>query len=131
MRTGISRLLYFIIKGGNRRHIIKDLFQPNTDLFSTRAFIWVHFKTVHYFSQQIFSLFLYLKNALHNLVIELCSAPFFFEKHCTIIYQIHAQFRSYWIINFLQKCKNTILLLKRALGIPHVNRIGFFCYLCQ
>ena len=38
-----------------------DLFQTKTDLFSTRALIWVHFKTVHYFYQPIFSLFSYLK----------------------------------------------------------------------
>ena len=25
-----------------------------------------------------------LKNALHNLVIELCSTPFFLQKHCTV-----------------------------------------------
>ena len=54
-----------------------DLFQPKTDLFSTRAPIWVHFKTVQYFSQPIFRLFSYLKNALPSLVIELCSALFF------------------------------------------------------
>ena len=36
-----------------------DLFQTNTDLFSTRALIWLHFKTVHYFSKPIFSLFSY------------------------------------------------------------------------
>ena len=29
----------------------------------------------------------------------------------------------------MQKCKKTILLLKRALGIPYVNRIDFFCFL--
>ena len=40
-----------------------DLFHPKTDLFSTCALIWVHFTTVHYFSQPIFSLFLYLKNS--------------------------------------------------------------------
>ena len=38
-----------------------DLFHPKTSTFSTHALIWVHFKTVHYFSQQIFSLFSYLK----------------------------------------------------------------------
>ena len=58
-----------------------DLFQPKTDLSSTRALIWLHFKTVHYFSQPIFSLFSYLKNALHNLVIELCSALKTFETN--------------------------------------------------
>ena len=42
--------------------IAMELFQPKTDLFSTRTLIWVHFKTVHYFSQPIFSLFSYLKN---------------------------------------------------------------------
>ena len=63
-----------------------DLFQPKTDLFSTRALIWVHFKTVRYFSQPIFRLFSYLKNALHNLVIELCSALNFFQIYITVIY---------------------------------------------
>ena len=38
---------------------IGDLFQPKTDLFSTRALILVHFKTVRYFSQPIFILFSY------------------------------------------------------------------------
>ena len=42
---------------------LKDLFQPKTDLFSTRALIRVHFKSVRYFSQPIFILFSYLKNA--------------------------------------------------------------------
>ena len=65
---------------------VYNLFQPMTDLFSTRALIWVHFKTVHYFSQPIFGLFSYLKNAQHNLVIELCRAPFFPQKYCTGIY---------------------------------------------
>ena len=71
-----------------------DLFQPKTSSFSTRALIWVHSKTVYYFSQPIFSLFSYLKDALHNLVIELCSASFVFQKYCTGIYQLHALFWS-------------------------------------
>ena len=66
--------------------ILIDLVNPKTSTFSTQALIWVHFKTVHYFFQPIFSLFSYSKNALHNLVIELCSAPFFFQKYCTGIY---------------------------------------------
>ena len=44
-------------------NVPNDLFQPKTDLFSTRALIWVHFKTVRYFSQPNFRLFSYLKNA--------------------------------------------------------------------
>ena len=51
-----------------------DLFQPKTSTFSIHSLIWVHFKNEHYFSQPIFSLISYLKNALHNLVIELCIA---------------------------------------------------------
>ena len=31
----------------NYRHLLSDLFQPKTSTFSTRALIWVHFKTVH------------------------------------------------------------------------------------
>ena len=61
--------------------------------FSIRALIWVHFKTVRYFSQPIFSLFSYLKNTLHNLDIEMCSAPLF-QKYCTGIYFLHTQFCS-------------------------------------
>ena len=41
---------------------VLDLFQPKTSTFSTRALIWVHFKTVHYFYRPIFSLFSYLKH---------------------------------------------------------------------
>ena len=48
---------------------ISDLFHPKTSNLSTRAIIWVHFKTVHYFSQSIFSLFSYLKDAYRNLFI--------------------------------------------------------------
>ena len=46
--------------------------------------------------------FSHLKNALQNLVIELCIAIKIFQKYFTIIYQIHAQFCSYWIIDFFQ-----------------------------
>ena len=45
---------------------IYDLFQTKTALFSTRALISVHFKTVWYFSQSISSLFSYLK--MHNII---------------------------------------------------------------
>ena len=46
--------------------IKKDLFQPKKSTYSTRALIWVHFKTVRFFSQSIFSLFSYLK--IHNTI---------------------------------------------------------------
>ena len=36
-----------------------DLFQPKTDLFSTRALISVNFKTMRYFFQPIFRIFSY------------------------------------------------------------------------
>ena len=51
-----------------------DLVQPKTSTFSTHALVWVHYKVVHKISQPIFSLFSHLNSALHNLVIELCSA---------------------------------------------------------
>ena len=70
----------FIMTGTYLVVIIEhDLFQPKTSTFSTGALIWVHFKTVRYFSQPIFRLFSYLTNALHNLVIELCIAPVLFQ----------------------------------------------------
>ena len=52
-------------------HSIIDLFQPKMALFSTRALIWVHLKTVHYFSQSILNLFSYLK--MHNTILFLNS----------------------------------------------------------
>ena len=33
-----------------------------------------------------FQIIFIFKNALHNLVIELCSAPSFLQKYCTVIY---------------------------------------------
>ena len=88
-------------------HTILDLFQPKTSTFSTRALISVHLKTVRYFSQPIFSLFSYLKNALHNLVIELCSALFFFKNivHLSISFT-----HSFVAIKLLTFCKNAIKL---------------------
>ena len=93
-----------------------DLFQPKTDLFSTRALICVHFKTVHYFSQPIlFILFSYLNISRYNLVIELCRA---LKKTLAHSYFLNwLTFFSYWIIGIFQKCKIPFLLLKRALGI--------------
>ena len=55
--------LLFIAETLNKFRTILDLFQPKTSTFSTRALIWVHSKTVHYFSQPILCLFLYLKEA--------------------------------------------------------------------
>ena len=80
-----------------------DLFQPKTSTFSTRALIWAHFKTVRYFYQPIFSSFSYLKNALHHLVVELCSALFFFKN----ILQLYINFtHSFVAIELLTFCKN-------------------------
>ena len=50
------------------------LFQTKKSTFSTCALILVHYKLVHSFSQPIFSLFSHLNSALHNLIIDLCSA---------------------------------------------------------
>ena len=60
LETKSSKTFYSYDKwpGTCMRH---DLFQPKTDFFPTRALIWVHFKTVRYFSQPIFSLFSYFK----------------------------------------------------------------------
>ena len=62
------------------------LVQPMTSTFSTRALIWFHFKTLHEFSQPIFSLILPLKNELYNLAIELCLTQKIFQKCCTILW---------------------------------------------
>ena len=50
-----------------------DLLQPNTSTFSTSALIWVHFKIVHFFKSNFQFIFIF-KNALHNLVMKICSA---------------------------------------------------------
>ena len=70
---------------GFRYHVTHDLFQPKTSIFSTRALIWLHFKTVNLFLRPIFSLFSHLNSALHHLVIEFCSAIKIFQKYCTVI----------------------------------------------
>ena len=55
------------------------------------------------FLSQFFSLFSYFKNALHNLVIELCSAPFFPRN----IAQLFINFtHSFVAIELLTFCKN-------------------------
>ena len=79
---------------------------------------------MHYFSQPIFSLFSYLKNALHNLVIELCSAPFF-ENIVQVFIKFTHSFVAIELLTFCKNSKKNILLLKRALDIPYVNRINF------
>ena len=75
-------LLYYI---WYHNHLTYDLVQPKTSIFSTHALIRVHFKVVHWFSQPIFSLFLHLNSALHNVVIELCSALELLHKYLTVI----------------------------------------------
>ena len=74
-----TQKVYKMLKIKSNGGEMYDLFQPKTDLFSTRALILVHFKTERYFSQSIFGLFSYFKNALHHLVIELCRALFLFK----------------------------------------------------
>ena len=76
---GIGSILWLVIPS------IVDLVQLKTSTFSTRALILVHFKNVNYFSQLIFSLFSHLNIALHNLVIQLCSALKIFQRYITVI----------------------------------------------
>ena len=54
------------------------MFQPKSDLFSTRALIWVHFKTVYHIYQPIFSLFSYLKiqNTIKSLNFFVLFPPY-------------------------------------------------------
>ena len=66
----------------------RDTFRTKKSNFSTHSLIWVHFKTVHYISQPIFSLFSHLKNEVLNLVIELCSAHKLFQKYFTRFFKI-------------------------------------------
>ena len=98
------------------------MFQPKTSTFSTRTLIWVHFKTVHKFSQPIFSLFSYLKNVLHNLVIELCRALLKCENNLkigcciwmkiTMTAMIERQ-RARFYIHKKQKLRNVFIYKKR------------------
>ena len=56
---GLNGVYWSILHPVSKNWISLDLFHTKTDLFSTRALIWVHFKNVNYFSQPIFSLFSY------------------------------------------------------------------------
>ena len=89
-----------------------DLFQPKTDLF---------FKNVRYFSQSIFSLFSYLKNVLHNLVIDFVVRYCFFKD----IEQVFINFtHSLVAIELLTFCKNTkkLFYCSRELSLFWLNK---------
>ena len=98
-----------------------DLFQPKTDLFSTRALIWVHFKTVRYFHQPIFSSFSYLKNALHNLVIELCSALYFLKNNLQLYINFTHSFVDIELLTFY-KNEKILLYCSRELSLFWLNK---------
>ena len=104
-----------------RQHMIKikfsllGLFHPKTDLFPTRALIWVHFKTVHYFTQPIFSLFSYLK--MHYTIQSLnCVMRRFFQNIAHLFIKSTHSFVAIKLLNFCKKEK-TILMLNRPLTI--------------
>ena len=88
----------------NFQHFPIDLFQPKTDLFPTRALIWVQFKTVRYFSQPIFRLFSYLKKCITQFSHWIVSCAIFFPK---IFLQLYINFtHSFVAIELLTFCKN-------------------------
>ena len=90
--------------------VVSDhLFQPKTDLFPTHDLIWVHFKTVRYFSQPISSLFSYLKNARHNLVIELCSALFVFKNIAQVFNNFTQSFVAFELLTFYNNAKKLFI----------------------
>ena len=57
----------FAIPGKKNKWKFIDLFQPKTSTFSTRALIWVHFKTVRYFFLNQFLVFFHNKK-MHNTI---------------------------------------------------------------
>ena len=75
---------------------------------------------MHYLSQPIFSLFSHLNSAIHNLVIELCSALIFiifkrlFSKFAHIFVAIG-------LLNY-SKIQIYIILLKRAFSIGALKK---------
>ena len=122
----LDQIQVFLVHKGNTTNMIecierdRDLFHPKTELFSTRALIWVHFKTVHYFSQLIFSLFSYFKNALHNLFIKLCSAPFF-KNIVQLFIKFTHSFLAIELLTFWKKCKK-IFYCSRELSLFWLNK---------
>ena len=98
-------LQIYLYKYEEQKQITMHLFQPKTPTFSTRALIWVHFKTVHYFSQPIFHLFTNLNSALHNLVIELCSALKIFRKKLRLFSKVKRSFVAIELLTFFKNAK--------------------------
>ena len=73
----------------------------------------MHFKTVRYFSRPIFSLFSYLKNALQNLVIELCSE--LIKKNLRLFSKVTRSFVAIESLTF-SKIQNSIFIAQES---PH------------
>ena len=94
-----------------------DLVQPKTSTFSTHALIRVHFKVVHWFYQPIFILFSHLNGALHNLVIELCSALEICHNFLQLFSKVTRSFVAIELLTFFKNEKFQFLLIKRALNI--------------
>ena len=53
---------------------------------------------------------------------------FVFENIVQLFIKFTHSFVAIELLNFCNNAKKTILLLKRALGIPYVNRIDFFAF---
>ena len=88
--------------------ILQDIYGelgPSQDVHSsTRALIWVHFKTVNSFSRPIFSLFSHLNSVWHNSVIELYCALQIIQN---ILLQLFIKVtRSFVAIELFTFCKN-------------------------
>ena len=73
--------------------------------FSTRTLILVHFITVQYFYQPIFSLFSNIKNALHNLVIDLGSAQKMFQIYSQLFIKVTRNFVAIELLTFSKRLK--------------------------
>ena len=105
---------------------MSDLFQPKTSTFSTRALIWVHFKTVQYFSQPIFRIFSYLK--IHNTIYSLNFVVRYFVFKNTEQVYIHFT-HSFLPIELLTFCKNAkkLFYCSRDLSLFRPNKYYSLC----
>ena len=109
----------------NKKDKKLDLFQPKTPTISTRALISVHFKTVRYFSQPIFRLFSYLTNALHNLVIELCSALIFVKNILQFFIIFTHIFVAIELLTFCKNAKNHFIARESSHYFGQINNIPY------
>ena len=76
---------------------------------------------MHYFSVPIFGLFSYLKNDKHNLVIELCRAPFPPKTITQVFIKLTHSYVAIELLAFSINTKNLFFVQERSHYFSYIN----------